>query len=429
MIEKKIFEPWPKQREFINEVLSDKYSFACYGGAMGGGKTFVSLSILVLLCKLFPGSVWCVIRKSIPRLTDTTMPSFKKICPDNFLKKLYTKPYNAVFKNGSEIWFRAEDYQSDKDFDKFKGMEVNGFLLEQIEELQEQLLPICFTRAGRNKINPMPKPLIMATVNPTLTWPKKVIYKPYISEKLPADWLYMPALISDNPALYEDENFMKQLENLDDVTYARFVDGDWSAFKVERQFMYSFDEKKHVCKDIWFRDDLPIYLSFDFNVDPITCIASQHSSNKNWSRTIMEFRIRNSDISELCDKITGTLGLLDYNFIVNGDASGQSRTALMKNINYYKIIQQKLRINANYFHITAKNPEISNSRVLSNSLLSRHPDMKICERCEFLINDLKSVECLPDGSIDKSTGTLTHLLDCYRYYHWMNFSEFIKIVR
>jgi hypothetical protein len=31
--------------------------------------------------------------------------------------------------------FMAEDYDNDKDFDRFKGLEVNGFLLEQIEVL------------------------------------------------------------------------------------------------------------------------------------------------------------------------------------------------------------------------------------------------------------------------------------------------------
>ena len=36
--------------------------------------------------------------------------------------------------------FMTEDYANDKDFDRFKGLEVNGFLLEQIEELQEGLL-------------------------------------------------------------------------------------------------------------------------------------------------------------------------------------------------------------------------------------------------------------------------------------------------
>ena len=137
-----IFEPYPKQLEFLEAVFSGKYSFLCYGGAMGGGKTYVCLMALILLCKAFPKSKWCVIRESVPTLKRTSIESFKKLVPSNFVQSYNQKDQKWTFKNGSEIFFMAEDFSNDKELDRFKGLEVNGFLLEQIEELQEAMSKI-----------------------------------------------------------------------------------------------------------------------------------------------------------------------------------------------------------------------------------------------------------------------------------------------
>src|SRR5690606_20823392 len=91
-----------------------------------------------------------------------------------------------------------------------------------------------------------PKPLIMANMNPTLAWPKKKIFDPWSKGQLPKDWLYVPAKITDNPALAEDVDYMSRLTNLDDLTRRRMIEGDWTAFGVDKPFLYSFSMNKHV---------------------------------------------------------------------------------------------------------------------------------------------------------------------------------------
>src|SRR6478736_3170364 len=231
-----IFEPFGKQEEFINAIFSGLYSFLCYGGSMGGGKTYVCLSALILLCKAYPGSKWCVIRDSVPTLKRTTLESFKKVVPTNFIANYNQNDQIYTFTNGSQILFMAENYEQDKEFHRFRGLEVNGFLLEQIEELQEGLLSICFIRAGRNKIDKMPpRPLILANVNPTLLWPKKRVYEPWSKGKLPPDWFYLPAKIYDNKTLAEDEHYMHNVTaHLDDISRRQKIDGDWDAFAIDK---------------------------------------------------------------------------------------------------------------------------------------------------------------------------------------------------
>lgn len=408
-----VFKPYPKQEEFISSVFSNKYNFLCYGGAMGGGKSYVSLAILILLCKIYPESKWCVIRESLPTIKRTTLPSFKKVLPMNFLKSYNQQENIATFNNGSQILFMAEDYANDKDFDRFKGLEVNGFLLEQIEELQRGLLDVCIIRAGRHRLKgETPKPLILATVNPTLTWAKDDIYARYTNGTLPEDWYYLPASIFDNPALSDDRDYMDRFKNLDPLTYARHIEGNWSAFAVDKPFMYCFEDK-HVSKTIELNQKDTVYLSFDFNVDPITCTAWQ--IGKDFIHGLYEFRLRNSNLYELCDVIKSTLPKCHY--IITGDASGLSRHVVNKgNINNYTIILKELGVSINQLKVPKSNPPINESRTLCNSIFARHANVLLHERMKYLIEDNRFVQVKDDGSIDKTSNAhMGHLLDTERY--------------
>ena len=229
---------------------------------------------------------------------------------------------------------------------------------------------------------------------------------------------------STNPYIKEVE--LKEIEETTDpLTWAQeylaqFVNLTGLAF------MYSFKRTKHVKDFGELREDLPVYLSFDFNISPMTCIASQHPDDHSYIYTRHEFRLMNSDIYEMCDAINAKLG--NHYFIVTGDASGKNGTGLMKNLNYYTVIRTKLDLQPHQFKVPAVNPSIENNRVLCNSILYRHPKVMIHPECEYLIKDMERVQVLQNGDIDKKTDTtLTHLLDTYRYYLNAYFKSFIKL--
>ena len=427
MEKKLLFKPHDKQQEFIDAVFSGKYSFLCYGGAMGGGKSFVSIAILILLCKFYPNSKWVVIRDSVPTLKKTVIETFKRLVPKSFLLSYNSTDHIATFKNGSRIMFMAEDYANDKDFDRFKGLEVNGFLLEQIEELQQGLLDVCLIRAGRWKIDPMPNPIIIATVNPSQTWVKERIYEAWTKDELPKNWFYLPAKITDNSDLANDAKYMENLENLDDLTKARYLDGDWSAFAVNNPFAYAFDKSKHVSDEAIFKPFEPVMLSFDFNVDPITCIAFQGDLISKID-FIHEFELPNSDIYELCDRIVAMFP--NSVFMVTGDATGRARSAISKgNINYYQIIKQKLRLSDTQLKTPTVNPSVADTRVLLNSLL-QNGTIRIHSSLKNFIRDLKYVEVDDEGDIKKDRSSDTKksdLLDCGRYAVHTFYRNFIKL--
>ena len=196
-----------------------------------------------------------------------------------------------------------------------------------------------------------------------------------------------------------------------------------------KPFIYSWDDQRNIDYGAYsIRHDLPVYLSFDFNINPIVATCHQHADDKGWSRTFDEFRLKDDNIYSLCDAIKSKIGDgYSINYRVNGDASGQNRSALVQgDTNYFTIIKQELLIPSRFFEIPKSNPSIRNSRVLSNSLYSRHPNFKVTLNCTKTIEDLRNVQVTATGDIDKSDPTITHLLDTVRYYHWANFYDFIK---
>lgn len=418
MTDKILFEPTEKQAYFIQKVFDPAYSFLCYGGAAGGGKSFVSLAIIIMLCKFYPNSRWCVIRKSLTEIKLNTIPSFWKICPTNFVSQWNKSEFTMVFRNNSMIIFKGENINDDPELQWMDGLEVNGFLLEQAEELSAKTYDKCKLRAGRHVIDPMPPIKIILTLNPSQSWPRELIYKPYTEDKLQPPYCYVPAYISDNPHL--PEQYVAGLKYLDSITYRRFVEGDWSAFAVNNPFAYAFDEEKHVVP-VTFDPKKPLQISFDFNVDPITAIVGQELN------IIREFRLKNSDIYELCDRIKATFPNALY--IITGDATGHNRSALTRgNINYYVVIKQKLSLSDGQMKQPGTNPAVSDSRVLTNSLLQNATVKIDPEGCPYLVQDLKFVEVDEQGDINKHKDKYkSHLLDCARYYFHTFYRGFLKL--
>lgn len=418
-----------KQTKFFTTVLEAAFGdnplrYLFYGGAIRGGKTYACLAILIVLCKLFPGSKWYVIRKSFTRIQETTLPTMHKILGRTSRVKWNrdkSNYYCEFIPSGSRIYFAGEDLTRDPELMWMLGLECNGFFLEQIEELSEKCLEMCMSRSGSWYVEPMPMPLILGSFNPTTSWVRRRVYVPWEEGKLEAPYFYQDALPDDNPFVTEEQ--WKMWANMDDELYAQFVKGSWDFARPANVFAYAFNEKKHH-RLVHYNDDYPLYLSFDFNVEPITCLCAQHD-DFDWIHIFKEFRLLNSDIEELCDRI-----VTDFpsgHFMVTGDASGAARTALKKNLNYYKVIKRILGLSPLQLKVPRANPSVRNTRVLTNSLFAKHGNLWVNTlACPHLTLDLNGVVVDENGDIDKDKDKRkTHLLDGLRYYNWTFHRNFL----
>ena len=226
----------------------------------------------------------------------------------------------------------------------------------------------------------------------------------------------------DNPYINPKE-VDEARHQLDDLTFrCEYLAEDVDL--TNNPYFYAFDQTRHI-QPCEFTSDGYLYISFDFNVDPITAIASQYIDGQ--IRIIKEFRLSNSNIYELCDRITATYPTAVM--LVTGDATGHNRSALaVGNINYYTVIKEKLRLSDNQLKVPGVNPALSDSRVLSNSILQNF-NFIVDESCKYLIEDLKYVEVNDKGEVDKTKDKhRSHLSDCLRYLLSTFHGKLINIV-
>lgn len=222
----------PKQTEFISAILSGKYNYIGIAGSIRFGKTFAALCAIYILCRIYPKSRWAIVRKDLPTLRRNTVPVFEKTRPNNFVDKINQSTWTAKCKNGSEILFFPESFSIDQDLDRWKGLEVNGFIFEEAHELNEKSFDKAIERAGAWIIQDgkQPPPMILLTANPGPSWFKMKFYDKYINNTLKPPWLFIPAKITDNPHL--PKSYLKSLNILKETSpenYRRFVLGDWNA--------------------------------------------------------------------------------------------------------------------------------------------------------------------------------------------------------
>lgn len=227
------FEETPPQERYVKAALSGEYKFLLFGGAMRSGKTYIVLALIILLCKIFPKSRWAVVRKTGPLITGNVFPVFEKLKPPGFFLDTRAAsqnyPWHTPAVNGSQIiWWPEFTSEGDQDMNRWRGLEVNGFVLEEASELFEKTFTMCIARAGAYVMPrgyATPPPLILLTCNPSQSWVKKLFYDPFVRGELKAPWFYQPAFPGDNP--YLDPVYVEGLKHMPEKQYKLLVEGNW----------------------------------------------------------------------------------------------------------------------------------------------------------------------------------------------------------
>ena len=221
---------FPKQEQYYNAFFNDLYTRLLYGGAIRGGKTYIIIMLLILLCKMWPGSRHVLIRRDLPTLKRNVFPVFEKLCPSKFLLTFNRSDSTARFRNGSELIFMPESVQDDPELKRFHGFEINTAAFDEIDECQQKTFFKAIERAG-TWLNPQwetPCPSkIIASCNPSQTWVKDTWFTPYTNGTLKAPYFYLPAKIFDNPHI--PQWYIDGLKDMPPELYKVFVEGSWDA--------------------------------------------------------------------------------------------------------------------------------------------------------------------------------------------------------
>ena len=414
-----------RQRTYFEEVMAacdrkNDYRYFAYGGAIRGGKSYITAYIMMRLARKYPGSRWHVIRQDMPVLEATTIPTFQKLAGTT---RAWTwsrdkSNYYLKYSNGSKIIFKGENLARDPLLNDFLGLETNGIWLEQAEELSERTWERALERTGSWYVSDMPPGFIFLTFNPNQNWVKEKFYIPYMKSELQAPYMYMPALPKDNPFVTEEQ--WGQWSRMAQPYYQQMVAGNWDDL-MDRHNLWAFayNPAKH--------GGLPelnpfeiVYLSFDFNVNPMCCVVIQYYNQR---IVVLEvIKLPDSGTEQMCDYIR-TSKYARCSFKVTGDASGRARDASqIDNQHNYTIIGRKLNLNPMQFHVPSVNPPIEKNKVLMNALLQNHAITIHNDRAKALHYDLANVRTNPDNTIIKKNRNRQEqqcdALDAFRY--WCN---------
>lgn len=218
------FTPSPPQLK----MLQAKNTYVCYGGARGGGKSFILQRKADMLANRWPGIKILIVRRTFRELKNNHINPMKKLLHGrakyNDTDKRFTYP------NESTISF---DYcASDSDVDHFQGTEFDVIMIDESTALKEEWLQdIIVCMRGTD----IPLKRTYLCCNPggvSHHWHKRLfVDRKFKPDEDPNDYTFIQAKVTDNAALQKAQpQYIKQLQNLPPKLRAAWLYGSWDIF-------------------------------------------------------------------------------------------------------------------------------------------------------------------------------------------------------
>ncbi len=219
------------QKTCLKYLFDNKTKEILFGGAAGGGKSWVGCSYLITMCLTYPKTRYLMGRSKLDSLKKTTLNTFFEVCTHWKLKSGEHYTFNGhsniiTFYNGSEIILKDLFlYPSDPNFDNLGSLEITGAFIDEANQITEKAKNIVASRL-RYKLdenNLIPKMLM--TCNPAKNWVYTEYYRPAKDNKIKPYRKFIQSLVGDNT--YISKHYEKQLFELDELSKQRLLYGNW----------------------------------------------------------------------------------------------------------------------------------------------------------------------------------------------------------
>lgn len=252
--------PNPKQEQFLRSLRRR----VCYGGARGGGKSWVVRAKATLLALNYPGIKIIILRRTYADLWQNHVLELRKLLEPDIAT--YRDSEKAmVFPNGSRIRFGY--CAAEADVLQYQGQEYDIMFLDEATQFTEYMYN-CLVASNRGA-NEFPHRMYL-TCNPGgvgHAWVKRLfIDKDYTEAENPDDYEFIPAKVYDNKVLVDkDPEYVRMLETLPEDMRRAWLDGDWNVFA--GQYFREWRDDIHVIDPIeipgWWRR----YFAMDYGLD------------------------------------------------------------------------------------------------------------------------------------------------------------------
>ena len=220
-----------KQKQALKYLVDDETNEVLFGGAAGGGKSWIGVSWLIIQCFKYPKVRYLMGRSKLDALKKTTLNTFFEVCNEWELKADTHYKFNAssnviTFYNGSEILLKDLFlYPSDRNFDSLGSLEITGAFIDEANQITEKAKNIVMSRIRYklDKFKLIPK--LLMTCNPAKNWVYTDYYKKSKDGTLEDYKKFIQSLVDDND--YISKHYAEQLSKLDEVSKQRLLFGNW----------------------------------------------------------------------------------------------------------------------------------------------------------------------------------------------------------
>lgn len=222
-----------KQLEACEYWIDNTTEMILFGGAKGGGKSYLGVSLIFADALIYPETNYFIARKELNDLRKFTMSTVYEVFKNwnlDINKYLSFNGQDNVFylNNGSKVFFLAcKEEPSDPLFERFGSMQMTRGMLEEAGEIAEAAKSNLWLSIGRWKNNEYNlKKKLLITANPKKGWMKRDFVDKFLDGTLEETKKYIQALSTDNPYLPKD--YIDTLRNeKDEVRRQRLFYGDW----------------------------------------------------------------------------------------------------------------------------------------------------------------------------------------------------------
>lgn len=268
------FDLNPKQRVFCNAEWVDE---VCYGGAAGGGKTFVQCADALSYAAKYEGSKQLVLRKTFPELEKNIVRQSLEIFPQKPFAKYNSTKHLWTFANGSIIEFGY--LARENDVYLYQGSEWDVIRVDEATHFPFSSIDYLRSRVRGTKEYPRSMKFSTNPGNVGHLWVKSRYVDPVPpfhvfrgSDKTTR--LYIPSTVYDNKALMEkDPGYIRRLEAMQDENQRQMLlHGNWNI--AAGAFFNEFDRRYHVVEpfDIIRDKNVKLYRSIDYGLDMLACL-------------------------------------------------------------------------------------------------------------------------------------------------------------
>lgn len=398
------------------EALNDEvYTEVLYGGAAGGGKSFLGSLWHIYRRIKYPGTMALIGRDELKRAKATTLKKVREVAKIVGLEEGTDWEWKEVASKiewhitGCETLFMGLGWQpSDPDYQRFGGLELTDAFVDEAQTTSEKVIEIIGSRIRyRNTELGAPVKLLM-TCNPGPHFLKHRFVKDENEQpvELPEYRHYIHALVDDNPDKQFVARYKNSLEKLAPYDRERLLYGNWNAEERTGGELYvSYDDQLHVRKNLleeFYDAQLPIHLAFDFNTVPYnTCTVWVLHGKDLICIDEVCLPSPNNNTHRVCQALLTRFSGHEGGCFIYGDASGRANdTRVEQGYNDYTIIRNALSVWRPVERVPSANPPVhTRARFIDEIFRVNFGGITILidDRCRNLKQDFANVKMDAEG--------------------------------